>query len=185
MRFLLVSLFFLSFFAARAQDSLEVVEEIDSSQLYVRKAVMFSAILPGSGQILNHINMPKGKKKAFWKVPLIYAGLGFTMYSIINNNSQRIRLRDEYNFRNDNTGSLYPEYSIYDQTGVLTIHNQKQNFRDLSILGFTAIYLLQVIDAGVEAHFVNFDISEDLSMNITPTLFNRQTLGLGVTFNFR
>ena len=51
----------------------------------VKKAMIFSAIIPGSGQVYNHIAMPKGKKKAYWKVPLIYAGLGSTGYFLVKN----------------------------------------------------------------------------------------------------
>lgn len=179
MRWFVVLISFCFLFSAKAQDT------IDTNQRYVRKAILFSAVLPGAGQVLNHMNMPKGKRKAFWKVPIIYAGLGFTMYSLINNNNQRIRLKEEYLFRDENAGTLYPEYDIYDQSGVLTLHDQRQTFRDLSILGFSAVYLLQVLDAGVEAHFVHFDISEDLSMTVAPTLLSYRTPGVGIKLNFR
>ena len=59
---------------------------IDSSKVHsVRKATIYSAVLPGLGQIYNHRAMPKGSKKAYWKVPLIYSGLGASGYFLVFN----------------------------------------------------------------------------------------------------
>ena len=54
-----------------------------------KKVMIYSALLPGAGQVYNHLAMPKGKKKAFWKVPLIYAGLAGTGYLVLQNNQLR------------------------------------------------------------------------------------------------
>ena len=59
----------------------------DMEKHSVRKAAIFSAVLPGAGQVYNHLAMPKGQKKAYWKVPIIYAGLGATGYFALKNNS--------------------------------------------------------------------------------------------------
>lgn len=153
----------------------------------VKKAVILSSCLPGAGQIYNHLAMPKGKKKAFWKVPLIYAGLGATGYFLVSNQIQVNRLKQEYTYRYiDSLGIFkFEEYELYDQQGILSLRNEYQNLRDLSILAFTAVYILQIVDAGVEAHFVNFDVSEDLSMHIQPQLMIGMKPGVGVTFKFR
>jgi hypothetical protein len=157
---------------------------VDTNNVYSpKKAIIYSAILPGAGQVYNHIAMPKGQKKAFWKVPLIYAGIGTMGYFLLSNQLTQKSLKEEYIQRE--AGLIVdPKWSQYDQEGVLTLYNQYLNWRDLSILGFTAVYLLQVVDAGIEAHFVKFDISEDLSLTIQPRYFGQQTIGLNLNLNF-
>lgn len=150
----------------------------------IRKAVILSAVIPGAGQIYNHIAMPKGKKKAYWKVPLIYAGLGASTYFLITNQTTQKSLRQEYTNRIDlQPGAV--EWSGYDDEGVLTLYNQYLNWRDLSIVAVGIVYLLQVTDAGVEAHFVNFDVSDDLSLGFDPVILDYRTPGLKLSLNFR
>ncbi len=152
----------------------------------VKKATLFSAVIPGSGQVYNHLAMPKGKKKAFWKVPLIYAGLGVTGYFMIQNNSLQKSLKLEYNQRESSnfTQTFNPKWEQYDEQGVAQLYEQRLNQRDLFILAFGFVYILQVVDAAVEAHFVSFDISENLSLRISPTMLTNQNPGLRLSFNF-
>lgn len=155
----------------------------------IKKAAIFSAVLPGAGQVYNHIAMPKGKKKAYWKVPLVYVGLGATAYFAFKNNSDQKALKQEYNNRVDL--NLYgEEYISYDNTGILQLYQQKVNRRDLFFLGLGLVYLLQVADAAVEAHFVKFDISEDLSMKVRPAFIplsygSLGTVGISLQLNFK
>lgn len=158
----------------------------DDTSHSVKKAVIFSAIVPGAGQVYNHLVMPKGKKKAFWKVPLIYAGLGATGYYMIQNNSLQKSLKKEYRLR-EGSGFLEtfdPKWSQYDDQGVIALYDQHLNRRDLFIIAFGAVYILQVVDAAVEAHFVNFDIGEDLSVSLHPTMMGMQQPGLKLAFKF-
>lgn len=176
MRWITITLLF--WVQAFGQDS------IDTTQTHsFKKAMLFSAVVPGSGQIYNHIAMPKGQKKAFWKVPLIYSGLGVTGYYILKNNALKNDLRSEYDWRlKGNDASSFTEY---DTPGLQTAYVTARNNRDLFFLGFGVVYLLNVIDAGVEAHFVNFDVSENLELSFAPTLNNTQGLGVGLTLNFK
>lgn len=179
---LLLIVFTTSTSFASVDDSTSVEKDTVHS---VKKAVIFSAVIPGAGQIYNHIAMPKGKKRAYWKVPLIYAGLGAASYFLISNQSQQKLYREEYQFRLDNDGlSNDPNLALYTDAGILTLYDQHLDWRDLSILGVAVVYLIQLVDAGVEAHFVSFDISEDLSMSIEPTLLYQKTAGLKMSFNF-
>lgn len=165
-----------------AQDSLAVVSDTVKIHSW-KKAALFSAVVPGSGQIYNHIAMPKGKKKAFWKVPLIYAGLGVTTYFALNNNQLKNDYRAEYESRK--VGNAPGNFLEYDDQGLLTLFSTHRNRRDFAILGIGLVYLLNVVDAGVEAHFVNFDISEDLSLSIQPTMYNSSSYGVSFQFKFR
>jgi hypothetical protein len=149
----------------------------------VKKATIYSAVIPGAGQIYNHTAMPKGKKKAFWKVPLIYAGLLGTGSSIISNNSLRKAYRQEYDYRiATNTSSNFFEY---DNAGLLTLHNEARSKRDLFIAAFGLVYLLNVVDAGIEAHFVSFDVSENLNISFRPVYGINQGMGFATTLKFR
>lgn len=165
-------------------DTVEVQDSIPTHS--VRKATILSAVVPGAGQIYNHLAMPKGKKKAFWKVPLIYAGLGGLGYLVVNNHSTVLELRDQYRTI-EAGGTATGEWSVYgsDQSAILALHDRYARWRDLSILGFVLGYTIQVVDAAVEAHFVNFDITEDLSMRLSPTMLTPQAAGIKLSFNFR
>lgn len=173
---------FLSLGLKAQVDSVQVVDTV--KQHSVRKALLFSAVVPGSGQIYNHLAMPKGQKKAFWKVPLIYSGLGAFGYFTYKNNSLQKQLKQIYINRTVN-GDYTDDYFAYDNQGILTLYNQHLNRRDLNILGFIVVYALQVADAGIEAHFVNFDVSQDLSMRFSPTILPSNQLGISLSFNFR
>ena len=180
----LVTLVFLmgSFLTLWSQDQLS--EETDSVKKHSpKKAVLLSTCLPGAGQVYNHIAILKGKRKAYWKVPLIYAGLSATTYFLIQNQLTQKALKTDY-INRQNGGTPDPRWMQFDDDGILTLYNQYLTRRDLSILSVGAVYLIQVIDAGIEAHFVNFDVSEDLSMKITPTILGVSSPGLKVQFNF-
>lgn len=145
------------------------------------------SIVPGAGQIYNHLAMPKGKKKAFWKIPIIYAGLGATGYFAVKNGIDAQTLKKEYTFRVKNgfPNPALPEYANYDNQGILTLFEQKRTSRDLMIFAFVIVYGLNVLDAYTEAHFVHFDVSKDLSMSFRPTLYDFRTPGIGLALNFK
>ncbi len=191
MRVLLCCFLFTSFVLNAQENSLSdslvnsgVVEDTSHSP---KRATLLSALLPGAGQVYNHLAMPKGKKNAFWKVPIIYAGLGVTSYFAIQNNIEQRRLRKEYNYRIDN-GEPNPnnqDLLQYDSQGVLLLYQNAERSRDLMIFAFIAVYALNVLDAHVSAHFVNFDVSQDLTLNIRPSLQQFKSPGLALTLNFR
>lgn len=179
-QFGLTIFFYLSFGLLGQSDSLLLADTLKSHS--PKKAVIFSALVPGSGQIYNHLAMPKGKKKAFWKVPLIYGGLAATGFFLVQNQFLQKELKQEYTNRL-NGGSPDIRWEQFDNEGILTLFRQHQTQRDLSILGLGLVYMLQVVDAGIEAHFVDFDISEDLSIRFRPTLFAGKTIGLSIKFD--
>lgn len=173
-----------SFFLLLAT-SLAAQEKVADSTKHhsVRTATLLSAVVPGAGQVYNHLAMPKGKKNAFWKVPLIYAGLGTTGYFVLKNNQLQKELKNEYLNRQNDVAGL-EKYALYDNQGVLTLYQFHQNQRDLFILGMALVYVLQVADAAVEAHFVSFDISEDLSLRFSPTVVGMANPGIKLSLKF-
>lgn len=151
-----------------------------------KKAMLYSACLPGAGQIYNSIHTKTGHKKAFWKVPLIYSALGTAGYFLISNHLTQKSLKDEYSFRSKNNNQVSDlTWQAYDNEAILTLFRQHLNWRDLSILSLAAIYFIQIADAGVEAHFLNFDVSDNLSMRVNPALMNCKTPGIQLQLSLR
>jgi hypothetical protein len=191
MRLILLLLLFISVVAkAQETDQLESFSQDATLLLKLKdtvhspkKAALYS-LFPGGGQIYNHLAMSKGKKKAFWKIPIIYAGLGVTGYMAIQNQITQKNLKAEYIFRVENETINLQEYAQYDNQGVLTLFENARRSRDLMIFAFIAVYGLNILDAYVEAHFVNFDISRDLSLNIKPRMQDFRTPGLALSLNF-
>jgi hypothetical protein len=141
------------------------------------KAVMYSLICPGLGQIYNH---------KFWKLPIIYGAGGAFAYFIIYNQSKYEKFMDTY----DNNKPTASENDIFLIDGlpyrfaVLPRgRDYYRRYRDLSIAGMGAIYLLNVIDAMVDAYFFNYDISDDLSLKMEPALI--QGPGVTASLGFR
>jgi len=181
---LIASWFIASIVSAQTETVDSVATHTPDTTHSVRKAMILSAVLPGEGQVYNHLAMPKGQKKAYWKVPLIYAGLGTATYFLIQNNSLKNDLKDEYLNRQGGSAPS-AQFQQYDDPGLLQLYEIHRNRRDLSILALTVVYLLNVADAGVEAHFVNFDVSDNLTMSFHPVLLPNYTAGVGVRLNFR
>ena len=120
-----------------------------------KKAAIYSAIIPGAGQIYT---------KKYWKVPIIYGGLVASAYFINDNNNQYNEYRDaallSYETGEDQLGYTYSELIILKD-------HYKRN-REISYFSFVGVYILNIIDASVNAHLFNFDVSDDISLNIRP-----------------
>jgi len=140
-----------------------------------KKASLYSAIIPGAGQIYT---------EKYWKIPIIYSGLIASAYYIKQNNDQYKLYRSTYlnRINNDNnTDQFQGEYSNQDLV-ILTDFYRRN--REVSTLLFTLTYLLNIIDASVSAHLFSFDVSEDLSMNIKPIYFmHSKSSGIQLSFN--
>lgn len=177
-------LFFIGTFSVFAQEEvkIEVKDTIQTkiNPLSPAKAAFFSALVPGLGQAYN---------KKYWKIPIIYAGLGAGIYFYTWNNSKYQEYRDEYKRRLDGT-SLYENHPIYgglDDDRLIRAQRFHQRNRDLSALITAGIYILNIIDANVDAHLMQFNVNENLS--IAPDIYQNQidykfNTGLRLTYNF-
>ncbi|KAB2817553.1 DUF5683 domain-containing protein [Phaeocystidibacter marisrubri] len=140
------------------------------------KATLLS-LIPGGGQIYND---------KWWKVPIIYGGLATSGYFIYDNNQQLRFWTNIINQRLDSTQT--DEYEgIYSDNQLFTIQNSYRRYRDLSIIITVAIYGLQILDANVDAHLYNFDVSDDISLHWEPTFVADPRLGAvyGASFRIR
>lgn len=141
----------------------------------MRKAVIYSAVLPGLGQAYN---------RKWWKIPLIYGALGTLGYFAVNNHLQHKAHVQEYLNRQENPNYLIPqEFVNLDDQALITVHRQYQNNRDLMIFGLIGVYAINLIDAAVDAHFFYFDIGDDLSLHWQPQ-FQPQYAGLSLGIKF-
>jgi len=147
-----------------------------------RKASIMSAILPGLGQAYN---------KKYWKIPIVYAGIGGFGYMFVNNNNQYNYYRKNLRAANGLVpGAVNETHYSSDQLQVLKLSYRKK--RDFAIIGLALIYILNIVDANVDAHLKTFDVSDDLSLHIEPwqTLYNsgqgfKAASGISLTLNFK
>jgi hypothetical protein len=138
----------------------------DSARLAIeampRRAALNSALLPGLGQITN---------KRWWKVPLVYGGfVGIGLVFEFNQRYYKVFLK-EAQFRQENPGKTQnPLYARFTTEGIISIKDSYRRNRDLSVLGGLGFYAINIIDAYVDAKFFRFDISDDLSVKVSPSL---------------
>jgi len=152
-----------------------VVMELDTTDIVhpPKRAGWMSAALPGLGQAYN---------KKYWKIPIIYAAFGTTTYFLIKNQKDYIKYRDSYIARIDNDPNTVDEFPRLSTDAIRIYKNIYWKNRDLSIIILAAVYTLNILDAVVDAHFYTYDISDDLSLQITPVMtpalnFGSQTSG--------
>lgn len=126
----------------------------------VKKATTLAMICPGAGQLYN---------KSYWKVPIVVGAFATMGYVIDWNARGYKRYRTAYNqVVNGQPDEFEGRYSAD------YLKNMKDNFRrnrDLCIILTGALYLLNIVDAHVDAHLKDYDISDDLSVRLEPTVF--------------
>jgi hypothetical protein len=122
-----------------------------------KKAAVMSACLPGLGQAYN---------KKYWKIPIVYGLLGtFGYFTYTNHNTYKAysnALRNRYD--SDTTNDTFLQYS---EDNLVTLKRTARRYRDLSILGASLIYLIQIVDANVDGHLANFDV-DNISFHVSP-----------------
>ena len=172
--YILIILFCATGFSAFSQEAIKDTVQAKKPE-YIhspRKATIYSAVLPGLGQIYN---------RKYWKVPIVYGGFATLGYFINFNNGEYVKYRQAYSdiIDNDpNTNSYLKLFTdprslekanIVQSTERLRIYKDywRRN-RDLLIIFTGIFYAVNIIDASVDAHFFNFDISDDLTINWAP-----------------
>ena len=171
----------------------------------VKKATTLACIFPGAGQIYN---------KSYWKVPFVVGGFASMIYIIDWNTRGYQRFKKAYRLRYDydqkvaahnqwkedvkndpdlpepeNPASSTDEFKgRYSADFLKNLKNNYRRNRDLSIIATAGLYILQIVDAHVDAHLKDFDVSDDLSMRIEPAVDYAFIAGTGVRpvvgFNF-
>lgn len=144
------------------------------------KASLMSAALPGLGQVYN---------KKYWKVPVVYAALGTAIYFAVDMNGRYQNWKQAYIYRIDEDPATEMEYigdqylGNFSSSFLLQQTELYRRNRDLIFVGTGVIYFLNIIDAAVDAHLYNFNVSDDLSLEIKPDFKyspNTNTLAQGI-----
>ena len=136
-----------------------VLEKEPYNPLAPAKAAFYSAVLPGLGQAYN---------KKYWKIPIIYAGIGAGIYYYNKNNKSYNRFRDAYKRRlagfTDDEFWGEGDTPIISSDRLVDAQKSSQKDKDLSVVVAVAFYLLNIIDANVDAHLRQFNVNDDLSL---------------------
>lgn len=183
--------FLLAFSVSNAQeDTLSVkTEEVGEEQekdyepynaLAPSKAAFYSAILPGLGQAYNG---------SYWKIPIAYGGLATGIYFYLENDKQYDRYRDAYK---DRLAGRIDEFTVNGQQrisndGLRRAQEFYQKNKEISILVTVGVYILNIVDANVEAHLRQFNVDEDLTVRPNmdfDALSGKTNYGLTLNFNF-
>lgn len=154
----------------------------------VKKATTLSTIFPGAGQVFN---------KSYWRVPIVLGGLASTIYTIDWNNRGYQRFKTAYALRvdYDKNPEKYPQGAAdefrgaYSATFLKNLKDSYRRNRDLCIILTAGVYLLNILDAHVDAHLQDYDISDDLTMNLEPyfdytTVGTQPVYGVNMSFKF-
>ncbi|MEX0997861.1 MAG: DUF5683 domain-containing protein [Flavobacteriaceae bacterium] len=161
---ILFFLFFVTHIHSQEQDTLSLVTQDGSlltsqivkeayDPLAPSRAAFYSAVIPGLGQAYN---------EKYWKIPIVYAGIGTSIYVYSVNRKDYNRFRDAYKRRL--AGFEDDEFQgIANETLIRAQRTSRRNM-DVSIAVAVGFYLLNIVDANVDAHLKQYNISDDLSL---------------------
>jgi hypothetical protein len=126
-----------------------------------KKALIFSFVLPGTGQIYN---------RKWWKAPIVYVGIGAIAYAIDFQTTEYLQLRLAYKRHQKGLPHQFTGTSIDNANTLRNFRDSADKNRQLAYFGMGGFFLLSGIEAFVDAHLYTFDISDDLSMRLKPSL---------------
>lgn len=142
-----------------------------------KKALFLSLAVPGAGQLYN---------RRWWKVPFVYAALG-GMYAVIDFNQSRYRrFKTALELKRQGKEHEFSGLQVDNEQSLQTIRNGYDKNTQISYFAFILVYTLQGLEAFVDAHLKNFDMDDDLSLRVRPTLdivpgVQQPVLGIGLS----
>jgi hypothetical protein len=140
--------------------SLAPINSVKIDPLAPARAAFYSAVLPGLGQAVN---------KKYWKIPIVYAALGTGAYFYMNNNKLYKRYRNAYKrrlagFTDDEFYGLGPT-PILSNAALIRAQQTLRRNKELSLLITLGLYALNIIDANVDAHLLQYNVDANLALN--------------------
>ena len=145
------------------------------------KATFYSAVLPGLGQAYN---------KKYWKIPIVYCALGTGVYFYKQNSNDYNRYRNAYKRRlagfTDDEFYGNGQYPSISNDGLIRAQNTLKRNKELSILVTVGLYILNIIDANVDAHLLQYNLDDNLSLSPslqTNEINNNTNFGLSIKLN--
>lgn len=145
------------------------------------RAAFYSAVLPGLGQAYN---------KKYWKIPIVYAAIGTGIYFYLDNDKTYDRYRNAYKSRlaGHTDDEFYGDGTAprVSNEGLIRAQNTLRRNKELSLLITFGLYALNIIDANVDAHLLQYNLDENLALK-PHFKYNEQenTTNLGVSLNFK
>ena len=146
------------------------------------KAAFYSAIFPGMGQVYN---------KKYWKAPIVWGALAIPTYYYLTNNSEYKRYRTAFKLRKIGAQDEFTDANgneLISLAGLESAQKQLRQNRDLSLLSGIIIYVLQIVEASVNAHLLQFNTDDNLSFTPTvipdPIQIDAPTVGLTIKYSF-
>jgi len=172
----LLSLFFLVYLTSYSQENELKFDELDPTA--PSKAAFYSAVLPGLGQ---------GFNKKYWKIPIVYAAIGSSAYLYDFNNKKYWDYRNAYKSRKAGYKNDPYQNLILDDDRLLDGADFHKKNRDLSMVFIVGFYILNILDANIDAHLKQYNVNE--SLTIKPYInndieFYEQSIGISLNLNF-
>ncbi len=162
----------------KKKDSIVLIQGMDI--LAPSRAAFYSAVLPGLGQAYN---------KKYWKVPLVWGALGTSGYFYFSNNDSYKRYRNAFKLRESGRPDEFDGVngSLISDTGLIRAQEVFKKNRDLSLFISIGLYILNIIEANVDAHLP--DKAIDTNITFSPTFFtapvtNQGVVGATISFSF-
>ncbi len=159
----LIGCFIIPISSTTAQNTSPLINNvIDQEQIFLpspARAAMLSATLPGLGQIYN---------QKYWKVPIIYAGFGTLAYFVDFNNSNYRKWRRAWLARVDGNPNTIDDFPLHSTDILERAMNYYRRNLEITYMLAAGLYLLNILDASVDAHLMDFDVGERLSLGLKP-----------------
>lgn len=156
-----------------AQDTLQVDTTKKTKTHSPVRASLYSTVAPGLGQIYN---------KKYWKLPIVWGGIGTALYFAQFNRTDYRFFKQGYVNRELGLPED-PELAQYSTSGIQSAMETSRQYMEWCYIGAFVVYLLNIVDASVDAHLYTFDVSNDLSLRITPSVVSPNTMAIGLKFS--
>ncbi len=169
-------------------DTLEGTVEKDTTPFTWKQnpkvATLLALGLPGAGQIYN---------KKYWKLPIVWGGLGILIYQAAINGEKYNIFREAFNqskssdFKDVWARNNHTELELW-RFSTINLSNLKDTYRqdrDRYIIFTVLVYICSVVDAAVDAHLSKFDVSDNLSLRINPTTLMGYTPGIQLSLELK
>jgi hypothetical protein len=144
---------------AQAQRNNDKPYVSDTTHWSKPKKATYLALVPGLGQIYN---------KKYWKLPIVYGGFAALIYSVSFYQNEYDLVRQAVLDKNAGRPISDPTLEPLDIANLVSLRDFYRESRDLSWIGIGGLYALQIIDAAVDAHLQEFDVSENLTLKWQP-----------------
>ncbi len=142
------------------------------------KAAFYSAVFPGAGQAFN---------KKYWKIPIVYMAIGTSIYSYDFNQKKYWNYRNAYKSRKAGYNNDEFQNLILEDNRLLDGADFHKKNRDLSMVFIISFYILNILDANIDAHLKQYNIDENLTLlpyYDKETNINSESVGLSLNLFF-